>query len=172
MGFFSSISKKIADMRQRSKDKKEFFDTILRAAGDGVLTDEEVAQIQTRYKELGLTQDDLKGIRVQAYNAALRAVKSDGVVTAEEEAELGKLQRFLMIPESEIAKSKRELARLRLLTEIQNGKPLTRQSRGTAQKRAAPHFYVSPQTPPMLTHYTKNNHSLLDNSEVGRNWLF
>lgn len=123
MGFFSGISEKIAEMRQRSKDKKEFFDAILRAAEDGVLTDEEVAQIQTRYKELGLTQDDLKGIRVQAYNAALRAVKSDGVVTAEEEAELGKLQQFLMIPESEIAKSKKELARLRLLTEIQNGNP-------------------------------------------------
>lgn len=45
MGFFSSISEKIADMRQRSKDKKEFFDTILRAAEDGVLTDEEIAQI-------------------------------------------------------------------------------------------------------------------------------
>lgn len=123
MGFFSSISEKIADMRQRSKDKKEFFDTILRAAEDGVLTDEEIAQIQARYKELGLTQDDLKGIRVQAYNAALRAVKNDGIVTAEEEAELGKLQQFLKTPESEIAKSKKELARLRLLTEIQNGNP-------------------------------------------------
>lgn len=88
-----------------------------------MLTDEEVAQIQTQYKELGLTQDDLKGILVQAYNAVLRAVKSDGVVTAEEEVELGKLQQFLMIPESEIAKSKKELARLHLITEIQNDNP-------------------------------------------------
>ncbi len=123
MEFFSGISKKIAEMWQRSKDKKEFFEDILRAAEDGVLTDEEIAQIQARYKELGLTQDNLKGIRVQAYNAALQAVKNDGIVTAEEEAELGKLQLFLNIPESEIAKSKKELARLRLLTEIQNGNP-------------------------------------------------
>ncbi len=123
MGFFSGISKKIAEMQQRSKDKKEFFDAILHAAEDGVLTDDEIAQIQSRRKELGLTHDDLKGIRVQAYNAALRAAKSDGVVTAEEETELLKLQKFLMIPESEIVKSKKELARLRLLTEIQNGNP-------------------------------------------------
>jgi hypothetical protein len=82
-------------------------------------------QIQARYKELELTQDDLKGIRATAYNAALRAAKSDGKITAEEEAELSKLQEFLKIPNAEIAKSKKELARLRLITEIQNGNPPT-----------------------------------------------
>lgn len=123
MGFLSGISEKITAMRQKSKDKKEFFASLIRAAEDGKLTDDEIKEIQARYKELELNQNDLKGIRAQAYNAALRAAKSDGVVTAEEEAELGKLQQFLMIPESEIAKSKKELARLRLLTEIQNGNP-------------------------------------------------
>lgn len=123
MGLFSGISEKIGAMRQRSKDKKEFLAGIINAAEDGKLTDDEINQIQARYKELELTQDDLKRIRAQAYNAALRAAKSDGVVTAEEGAELAKLQQFLMIPESEIAKSKKELARLRLLTEIQNGNP-------------------------------------------------
>lgn len=125
MGFFSGISEKISSMRQHAKDKKDFFASLITAAEDGRLTDDEIKEIQTRYKELGLTQDDLRGVRVQAYNAALRAAKSDGVVTAEEEAELAKLQQFLMIPESEIAKSKKELARLRLLTEIQNGNPPT-----------------------------------------------
>src|SRR5437879_5993422 len=123
MGFFSGISDKIAAMRQRSKDKKEFFASVISAAEDGKLTDDEIKQIQARYKELELTPADLKGIRAQAYNAALRAAKSDGVVTAEEEAELAKLQEFLMIPGSEISKSKKELARLRLLTEIKNGNP-------------------------------------------------
>jgi hypothetical protein len=107
MGFLSGISDKIAAMRQNSKDKKEFFAGLIRAAEDGKLTDDEIKEIQARYKELELTQDDLKGIRAQAYNAALRAAKSDGVFTAEEEAELGKLQQFLMIPESEVAKSKK-----------------------------------------------------------------
>lgn len=123
MGFFSGISDKIAAMRQRSKDKNEFFAGLINAATDGKFTDDEIKQIQDRYKELELTQDDLKGIRAQAYNTALRAAKSDGVVTAEEEAELAKLQQFLMIPDSEITRSKKELARLRLLTEIQNGNP-------------------------------------------------
>jgi hypothetical protein len=123
MGFFSEISDKIAEIRQHSKDKKEFFANLIRAAEDGKLTDDEIKEIQVRYKELELTQDDLKGIRVRAYSAALNAAKSDGMVTAEEEAELGKLQQFLMIPETEIENSKKELAKLRLLTEIQNGNP-------------------------------------------------
>jgi hypothetical protein len=125
MGFFGGISKKIAAMRQRSKDKKEFLAEIINAAEDAKLTDDEIKEIQSRYKELGLTQDDLKGVRAQAYNAALRAAKSDGAVTAEEATELRKLQHFLMIPESEIARSTKELARLRLLTEIQKGNPPT-----------------------------------------------
>ncbi len=141
MGFFSGISDKIAAMRQHSKDKKEFLAGVLRAAEDGKLTDDEIKEIQSRYKELELTQDDLKGIRAQAYNAALRAAKADGVVTAEEEAELTKLQQFLMIPESEIAKSKKELARLRLLTEIQNGNPPTvRVSNVILQKTEVAHW--------------------------------
>ncbi|MBS3933699.1 MAG: hypothetical protein KGZ35_05025 [Truepera sp.] len=125
MGFFSVISEKISAMREHAKDKKEFLASLIRAAEDGKLTEDEIKEIQTRYKELELTQDDLRGVRAKAYNAALRATKADRVVTAEEEAELVKLQQLLMIPESEIAKSKQELARLRLLTEIQNGNPPT-----------------------------------------------
>jgi len=121
MGFLSDISTKIATMRQRSKDKKQFFQSLLKAADDGKLTDSEIKQIQTRKSELELTDDDLKSVRVQAYNAALHAARSDGKVTVEEEAELDKLQSTLKISDVEITKSKQELARLRLLTEIQNG---------------------------------------------------
>jgi hypothetical protein len=33
-----------------------------------------------------MTHGDIKSIRVQAYNAAFRAAKSDGIVTSEEES--------------------------------------------------------------------------------------
>lgn len=122
---FIGIFEKISSMRQHAKDKKVFLASLTRAAEDGKLTDDEIKEIQIRYTELELTQEDLKGVRAKAYNAALRAAKADGSVTAEEEAELAKLQQLLMIPDSEIAKPKKELARLRLLTEIQNGNPPT-----------------------------------------------
>lgn len=121
MSFISGISAKIASMRQRAKDEGEFFAYVLDAASDGRLTDEEVQQISSRLSDLGLSTDDLGKIRVQAYNAALRAVGSDDRATAEEEAELERLQTVLGISDSEVLLSKRALARLRLLTEINSG---------------------------------------------------
>jgi len=125
MDFLRGIFEKISAKRQYAKDKKQFFEDLITAAEIGRLTDDEIQQIQKRYQELGLTQDDLKGVRAQAYEAALGAAKSDGVLTAEEAAKLAKLERILMIPESEIAKAKKELTRLQLLTDIQNGNPPT-----------------------------------------------
>jgi hypothetical protein len=121
MGVLKRISDKIAEMRKRSRDKKDFLESILDAASDGVLTDAEIAQISARQTELGLADEDLRKVRVQAYNAAFWAAKNDGVVTRQEEKELTKLQQFLKIPESEIAKTKKELARLRLINEIESG---------------------------------------------------
>jgi hypothetical protein len=125
MGFLSAISAKVSAIRQRSKDKKRFLESLLRAAEDGKFTDDEIKELQSRYKEFELTEKDIKGVRVQAYNAALRAARSDGRISADEESELTKLQTFLKISDTEIAKSKKDLARLRLLTEIQNGNPPT-----------------------------------------------
>lgn len=121
MGILGNVSAKISAIRQRHKDKKEFLASILRAVEDGVLTDEEMDQIQSSFKELELTRDDLKDIRATAYTSALRAAKNDGKITAEEEVELNKIQEFLQIPSGEIVTSKKELARLRLVAEIQNG---------------------------------------------------
>ena len=123
MGLFSNLSAKLSEMRQRSRDKKEFFTTLLSEAATGKLTDSEMKQLEAQYHALGLTPNDLKNVRAQAYCAALRAAESGGVVTAEEELELGKLQQFLMIPDAEIASSKRELAKLRFLSELKNGTP-------------------------------------------------
>ncbi|MDE2150119.1 MAG: hypothetical protein KGJ55_09910 [Gammaproteobacteria bacterium] len=121
MGLFNDIAAKIAAMRQHSKDKKAFFQSLFAAAEHGKLTDEEIQHIHSRQAELNLTDKDLKSIRVQAYNVALHAARNDGKVTAEEETELQKLQQALNISDVEIATSKQELARLRLLAEIQDG---------------------------------------------------
>jgi hypothetical protein len=121
MGILSGISSRIAASRKRSKDKKAFFADLLAAANDGRLTDEEIAELQTRQAELGLTADQTRTIRVQAYKAALSVAASDGKVTAGEEAELHKLQTALAIADSDINASRQQLARMRLLTEIQLG---------------------------------------------------
>lgn len=123
MGIIAGISRKLSEMKKRHSDKKAFFQEILAAVEDGRLSEDEIRQIQARFEELGLSTDDLKGIRSKAYAVALRAASCDSIITVTEEEELAKLQAVLMIPDEEITKSKRLLARLRLLTEIQNGNP-------------------------------------------------
>jgi len=46
MGLLSAFSAKISAMRQRSKDKKEFFEDLIRAAADGKLTEDEIKELQ------------------------------------------------------------------------------------------------------------------------------
>ena len=78
MSILRRITDKFGAMRQRSKDKKAFLESILSAAEDGKLSDSEVTELQTRLKELELTDEDIRTVRVQAYNAALHAPKRDG----------------------------------------------------------------------------------------------
>lgn len=121
MGLLKGFTDKISTMRQQAKDKKDFFNNLLVAAEDGRFTEEEIKQLQAQSNELGLKPAEMKQIRVSTYITAFQAAKCDGVVTTEEEAELAKIQEFLEIPDCEISKSKQELAKLRVLAEIQNG---------------------------------------------------
>lgn len=123
MELFNRVLGKISVIWQRAKDKREFLTSLVMAAEEGKLVDEGIKEVEAKYKELALTQNDLRWVRIRVYKAAFCSAKTDGMITAKEEVELENLQRFLMIPESKIAKSKRELARLRLITEIQTGNP-------------------------------------------------
>ena len=48
MSILRRITDKFGAMRQRSKDKKAFLESILSAAEDGKLSDSEVTELQTR----------------------------------------------------------------------------------------------------------------------------
>jgi hypothetical protein len=65
MSILRRITDKFGAMRHRSKDKKEFMDSILSAAEDGKLSDSEITELQTRLKELELTDEDIRIVRVQ-----------------------------------------------------------------------------------------------------------
>lgn len=121
MGLFDKIRQRWADKKQRAEDVQEFQRELLAAASDGKLSDDEISQIQQSYRELGLTDEDMKVVRIEAYTAAVRAVRADGVVTEDELGELQKLQTFLKIPDSAVAGTKADLLKLRLIAEIESG---------------------------------------------------
>lgn len=121
MGIFQSLVDKYKNVKQKSLNKKEFKDALLKAVEDGKLTSEEIAELDKRKTELGLTEEDVRGMRAEIFTSAFAAAKSDTQVTKEEEEELGGIQKFLGLSDDEITHDKKELARLRLLNEIQNG---------------------------------------------------
>jgi len=121
MGIIQKIINKYKEAKQKSLNKKEFREILLQAVSDGKLTKEEIDYLDEKKAELGLTDDDIKGIRAEIYAVAFSVAKEDQQITEEEEKELEEIQKYLGLADDEIQTSKKELARLRLLNEIQKG---------------------------------------------------
>lgn len=110
-----------AIVRQKEDERKEFAQKLIEYASDGKLTLEELNYIEGQGTKLEIPESEMDQIKVRVYQLAYDAIKRDGKITAEEEAELHELQSYFKISEDAIAPSKKELARFRLLREISNG---------------------------------------------------
>ena len=66
--------------------------------------------------------DDKTMLRREIYNKAAGNVKGRGKLTEVESAELAKIQKFLALRDDQVEKTKWDLAKLRQLTEIRQGK--------------------------------------------------
>lgn len=100
---------------------KEFQKEVLAAMEDGKLTEEEIAQLEFKKEELGLTDEALAAIRLEVYAQAYKRVQEDAKVTDDEWEELEHIQDYLDLADKEIAGTKKELYRMRILTELRDG---------------------------------------------------
>jgi len=121
VNLFNSLIEKYKNSKQKSLNKKEFRNLLLEAVSDGKITEEETKGLERKKTELGLTSKEIKDLRIEIYTTAFSAAKSDTQITKDEEKELLKIQNYLGIEDAEIEHNKKELARLRLLNEIQLG---------------------------------------------------
>lgn len=121
MGFIANYFEKRRAKKQHAMDVQDFKKALLDAAEDGKLTDDEIAHLEKKKADYGLSDADYDSIKVQVYEKAFAVAKADKVITEEEERDLEKLQRYLELPPSSIAKSQAELSRLKLLAEIKKG---------------------------------------------------
>lgn len=113
----------IKDWFGGDKKKEAFRDKVREAVSDGKLDSKELRELEEHRKELGVTEarDDKTIIRKGIYNEAVAAVKKEGEVTATDQHELAKIQKFLALRDDQIEKTRWDLARLRRLTEIRMG---------------------------------------------------
>lgn len=105
------------------KKKEAFRDKVKEAVSDGKLDARDLKEIEEARQELGVTdaRDDKTVIRRAIYNEAVQAAKRDGEITATDAHELDKIQKFLALRNDQVEKTRWDLARLRVLTEIRNG---------------------------------------------------
>jgi len=121
MSIINIITEKVKDEYGKIQDKKAFRNALIMAVNDGELSLDEIAELDKQKTELGLSEKDIKEIKIDAYATALTTTSLDGKITKSEEEELEKIQKYLNLEDGEISKRKEELTRLRLLTEIHEG---------------------------------------------------
>lgn len=121
MGIFNTIINKYKVAKQKVLNKREFKELLLRAVEDGKLTKDEINELEKQKSNLGLSDEDIKNMRAEIFAVAFSVAKDDKQITEEEEKDLKEIQKYLGLADHEIQSSKKELARLRLLNEIQKG---------------------------------------------------
>lgn len=147
MKLFQSLVDRYKDAKQKSLNKKEFTQALIQAVEDGKLTNEEITELETRKTELGLTDEDIKGIRAEIFTTAFSSAKADQQITKDEEEELKKIQKFLGLSDEEISVDKKELARLRLLNEIQLGNiPVIGNATNVILQKNETPYWIEPST--------------------------
>ncbi len=100
---------------------REFHAAVRAAIADGKLTEAEIADLERRKEQLGLSDEALNTIRQDLYVEAFSKATEDEQVTEEEWEELEHIQDYLDLQDVDIAATKRELYRMRILSEIQKG---------------------------------------------------
>lgn len=111
----------IIQKRVLGGDAQEFRDAVKAAIADGKLTEAEIGELETKREELNLPTDVLSSVRMDLYLHALSSIHQDDAVTEEEWQEMEQIQDYLGLEDKDIAKTKRELYRSRIMSEIKRG---------------------------------------------------
>lgn len=116
MGILGIIQKRVM-----GGDAQEFRAAVRLAIADGKLTEREIGELEAKREELGLSQNALSSVRMDLYLDALSKVREDDTVTDEEWQEMEQIQDYLGIEDAEIAKTKKDFYRARIMSEIKRG---------------------------------------------------
>lgn len=117
------IKDSIKDWLSKDKKKAAYRDKLKEAVSDGRLDTEDLKSLEELQKELDVSDvaSDRTIVRREIYNEAVDSVRRDGEYTNTDAAELAKIQKFLALRDDQVEKTKWDLARLRVLTEIRQG---------------------------------------------------
>jgi len=114
----------LKDLFGGGKKKEELVEKAKEViAEDGKLTPQTAAKLKAFAEENEATlSDDKTRMRKDIYNKAVGMAKARGKLSEGEAAELAKVQKFLALRDDQVEKTKFDLARLRTVTEIRQGR--------------------------------------------------
>lgn len=122
MALLQRIVDAFREARRRGRSREQFLFAVREALRDGLLTDAEWRHLHELQDELGLSDEDIRRLRGEVYHAAVTAVRADDRLTPEEEATLSKLIAHFGVDQATLERSRRNLARYRLLYELEQGR--------------------------------------------------
>ena len=110
--------------KKEDANKVAYRDEVKKAVADGKLTPDKVARLEKLKTELDVTaaSQDFTMVRREQYQTAADAMMKGGALSEKEEKELQRIQAFLGLKDQQVAQTKAELGRLRILTEMRSGK--------------------------------------------------
>lgn len=110
--------------KKEDANKVAYRDEVKKAVADGKLTPEKVKHLEKLKNQLdvGAAAQDFTMVRREQYQTAADAMMAQGKLTETEEKELQRIQAFLGLKDQQIAQTKVELGRLRMLTDMRAGK--------------------------------------------------
>ncbi|QJR16807.1 hypothetical protein [Usitatibacter palustris] len=113
----------IKDWFGGDKKKAEFREEAKKLA-TGPLTPKTAAQLEKLREDHGIEDagDDKTVLRREIYNTAAKDAQARGKLSAGEAAELAKIQKFLALRDDQVDRTKQNLSKLRVLTEIRQGR--------------------------------------------------
>jgi len=114
----------LKDLFKSSKTKeKEAFHEEIKEVAKGKIVPGKAEELAKMAEAAGQNPaDDKTQMRKSIYNKAAGSAKARGKLTADEAAELSKIQKFLALEDDQVEKTKFDLARLRTVTDIRAGK--------------------------------------------------
>jgi hypothetical protein len=119
--FVGLIAVRIVAHRRRHRARLEYQRLLQGALDDGVLSPEELEQLEAVRKDGALTPDEVRMAALAIYRVALRDAAADARLTPEEDASLQRLQQQLGLSEQDLGADLTPLARLRMLARVAEG---------------------------------------------------
>ena len=110
--------------KKEDANEVAYREEVKKAVSGGKLTADKVAHLEKLKDKLDVTaaSQDFTMVRREQYQTAADAMMAHGKLTEAEEKELQRIQQFLGLKDMQIAQTKLELGRLRILTDMRAGK--------------------------------------------------